>query len=563
MKKRILALSLVPLLGMSFIIMLLVMTFVQAKTQKDTETTLKGVAVALSAAYGQNSGDYIETEDGEVWKGAYNISKSGDLVDSIKENSGVEVTFCYGKRRIISSAKDGEGNRIIGSEVGDVIAQKVLTDKETVFSDNILIEDTEYYGYYMPVYQNGSDEVIGIIFAGMPLKAGKETYYSILKIVLLVTIVFLIWNLVVNDFAARAMAKAIGAAGSAAKAVAAGDLTTEIPSRYLHRSDEIGDVCRSLDGMKNELRYIIEDMNKNTQKLLDSAEYLDGNAQNTLVTVGSVDKAVNDIAEGAGSQAKDAIHATENVTLMGNMLVANGKEIENLQANARNMQAYSEQATRSLAELMQVNQNVMDAMEKIYEQTNRTNLSSQKIREATNIISDISEETNLLSLNASIEAARAGEQGRGFAVVANEIQHLAEQSGSSTDAIASMVNELIQDSDRAVLIMEQAREIILSQSKNVAQTQNVVVEVIRAIESSIEAIASIEQQSVKINEAKDEIVNVVENLSAVAEENAASTEETSAATAEVANSFNEVTEAAETLKNIADSIAETLGTFQI
>ena len=125
----------------------------------------------------------------------------------------------------------------------------------------------------------------------------------------------------------------------------------------------------------------------------------------------------------------------------------------------------------------------------IYSQTNRTNESSQKIREATNIISNISDETNLLSLNASIEAARAGEQGRGFAVVANEIQHLAEQSGASTNSIAAMVNELINDSNMAVETMGRVREIVLMQSKIVAETQNVVAQVIRAIENSIASIA--------------------------------------------------------------------------
>ena len=216
-----------------------------------------------------------------------------------------------------------------------------------------------------------------------------------------------------------------------------------------------------------------------------------------------------------------------------------------------------------MEELKKVNLEVMDAIELIYKQTHRTNESSQKIKEATNIISNISEETNLLSLNASIEAARAGEQGRGFAVVANEIQHLAEQSGTSTDSIAAMVNELINDSNMAVETMAKVRDIIEAQSRNVEQTEAIVEEVISGIETSIRAISSIEQKSNRLNEVKDEIIQVVENLSSIAEENAASTEETSAATTEVANSFNEVTEAAESLKDIAGSIAETVGTFRL
>lgn len=563
MKKRIMELSVLPLVMMGIAIIIFTMTLVRTRIEDDTENTLKGVAVAVSAAYEQNSGDYLETEDGDVWKGAYNISKSETLVDSIKEESGVDVTFCYGKRRVVTSAKDDNGDRIVGSEVGDSVASQVLDAGKAVFTESVLVNNIEYYGYYMPVYQNGSEEVVGMIFAGLPVETGLATYYSIWKVLVSVTLFFIVVYLIIGNLSSGSITRAIQAAGNAVKAVAAGELAIEIEDKYLQRGDEIGELCKSVDQMKNELRYIIEDINNSTQKLLDSADALDGNAQSTLVTVGSVDKAVNEIADGATSQARDAVRASENVSIMGDMLAATGREIGNLNDNAKIMQDSSAQATQSLNELIRINQEVMEAIELIYEQTNRTNTSSQKIKEATNIISNISEETNLLSLNASIEAARAGEQGRGFAVVASEIQHLAEQSGDSTDSINAMVNELICDSDKAVKTMEYVREIFLSQSRNVEQTKEVVAKVIRAIEASGYAIESIERQSVKLNQAKDEIVQVVESLSAIAEENAASTEETSAATTEVANSFNEVTDAADSLKNIADSIADTMGTFKL
>lgn len=563
MKKKIMALSVFPLILMGIAIIILTMTSVRSEIEEDTESTLKGVAVAVSAAYEQNSGDYFETEDGDIWKGAYNISKSEALMESVKEESNVDATFIYGKRRVVTSIKDDNGDPIIGSEVGDNIARQVLDEGKSVFTKNVLVNDTEYYGYYIPVYQNGTEEVVGMIFAGIPVERGMATYYSIRNILAGITLFFVIIYLFLSFVISNSMTKVLQAANNAVKAVAAGELSVEIESKYLHRKDEIGELCKSVDGMKNELRFIIEDINNNTQKLLDSADALDGNAQATLITVSGVDKAVNEIAEGATSQAKDAVRASENVNIMGDMLAATEREIENLNDNAQIMQESSAQATQSLNELMQINQEVMEAIQLIYEQTNRTNTSSQKIREATNIISNISEETNLLSLNASIEAARAGEQGRGFAVVASEIQHLAEQSGDSTDSINTMVNELIYDSDKAVETMEYVRQIIQSQSRNVEQTKEVVAQVIRAIEASSQAIQSIERQSMKLNQAKDGIVEVVASLSAIAEENAASTEETSAATTEVANSFNEVTDAADSLKNIADSIAGTVGTFKL
>ena len=120
---------------------------------------------------------------------------------------------------------------------------------------------------------------------------------------------------------------------------------------------------------------------------------------------------------------------------------------------------------------MEVNDQTKLSIDEIYEQTNITNASAQKIKAATDIIASIAEETNLLSLNASIEAARAGEQGRGFAVVASQIQKLAEQSNDSAKQIDDITNVLIQDSTHAVDTMQGVQQIMAVQSDKMQQTE--------------------------------------------------------------------------------------------
>ena len=383
------------------------------------------------------------------------------------------------------------------------------------------------------------------------------------KEIALILVVALVIAQIVTTIMAVRTSRAITSSIDAVRQVAAGNLNVEMDDVALSRGDEIGVLARSLAGLRDELKYMFQDIGEHATSLLESAEHLNDTAQKNLATVDNVERAVGEIADGATSQAQDAQNASESVYAMGEMIEDTTREVENLNVTADYMRKSSAEASRSLVELRNINDEVKEAIELIYEQTNRTNVSSQKIREATRLISSIAEETNLLSLNASIEAARAGEQGRSFAVVANQIQKLADQSNASADAIDNIINELINDSDEAVVTMEKVKEIINSQSENVANTETIVSQVMDGIEESIRGIEAIENRTVALNEARSSIVEVVQGLSAVAEENAASTQETSAATAEVANSFNEVTESAGVVKNAADKIADSMSNFQI
>ena len=111
-KKKILAITIVPVLVLGLISLAVSTTMVKNSMLDEIQDALKGTAAATLAAYDQNTGDYLETTSGDIWKGSYNVSKSENLVDRIKSNSGMDVTFFYGDKRIMTSAVDEQGNRI-------------------------------------------------------------------------------------------------------------------------------------------------------------------------------------------------------------------------------------------------------------------------------------------------------------------------------------------------------------------------------------------------------------------------------------------------------------------
>ena len=335
----------------------------------------------------------------------------------------------------------------------------------------------------------------------------------------------------------------------------------EIHTRVIKRKDESGLMARAVEHLREELVTVISKITGQSKDLYVTAGSLNSSAYETSESVEQVEKAISEIAEGATSQAAETQTATENIIVMGNMIEETNDEVEKLRENARAMRSAGDVAMDILKDLSAVNQKTKDAMQVIYAQTNVTNDSALKIKEAVNIITDIAEETNLLSLNASIEAARAGEQGRGFAVVAAQIQKLAEQSNESAKQIEQIINVLINESQKSVETMEEVKVVIDKQDENVQHTGDAFQNVKDGISSSIDVIRIIAAKTKQLDEARVRVVDVVQNLTAIAEENAASTEETSASAAEVSAIMGTIAENTGHLNGIAHELEESVKQF--
>lgn len=338
---------------------------------------------------------------------------------------------------------------------------------------------------------------------------------------------------------------------------------SDLQEKLNKRKDESGLISRAISTLREQLVKAVLQIREQSTRLYEESDYLSSSALETNENIGQVETAVGEIADGANSQAEETQKATENVILIGSMVEETGHQVEMLNTNAGKMQQASIEAMDTLQQLDATNGKTREAIDKIYEQTNTTNESALKIREATALITSIAEETNLLSLNASIEAARAGEQGRGFAVVAGQIQKLAEQSNESARQIEEIVDSLIRDSEEAVATMNNVKTIIAAQSANVEKTGAGFAEVKDGIDSSIDGVKAISESISKMDEARVKVVDVVQNLTAIAEENAAGTEETSASVTEVTATVQNMADHAGQLKDVAKGLDDTMAIFKV
>ena len=562
-KKKILSISIGPVLVLGLITLVLMLTMVKNALMDEVQDALKGTAAATLAAYDQNTGDYLESTNGDIWKGSYNISKSESLVDRIKENTGMDVTFFYGTKRIMTSALDQNGDRILGSAAGERITKTVLQEGNEYFSTNVSLDGVRNYGYFIPVTQNGTTEVIGMIFVGTD-KADKDAVVNkiLSSIGIAVTAVMLLCIAVAMKMA-TSISRNIKESVSVVEKLADGDLTVWVDEKLLKRKDEIGDLSRGTFTLRDAMKKAIRGISENAHNLLLASQTLGTAADHTNGTMMAVQHAVTLIVENSDDQAKNSQNTSDHMQIMGENIGETTAEVEHLDQNAASMRTSSENAAQTLTKLCAISAQVKQMIGQVQEQTNRTNDSVQKIQQATSFISSIAEETNLLSLNASIEAARAGESGRGFAVVAGQIKKLAEQSDASSQEIEQTAAALIADSAKAVASMEQMQQLISSQSESMEETQKIVEEVLQEIQSSMQSIEQIKDSTTRLESSRAEVVQAVGLLSDIAKENVASTQKTYDETQEVVETFQNVYLSAEQLRQIADELVKGIGYFSM
>ena len=523
LKKKLVALEMISLLVLSIILTVLSLWIAVDELGIRMEETLR---VAISGFSGDTS--YLR-DSGE----------------------GIDLTVFEGDTRIDSSIEN-----VIGTKADPEVIDAVLNKQQTYFDTDISVHGTAYYGYYIPTET-------GMLFAGKPKADVQKFIRTVLYILVGTGAVAYFLCAFVSVLISASITRRIKLVADRIDVLANGDLSSDIPDIKADSKDEVDIIAHAVSVLHRQLREIVTSISMQTDHLNTSNSEFSIKFSNIAESVGSINHTVEEIAQSSNTQAEETSSAGSQVANMADVIEHNSGSIANLEQAVTQMTELSGQTNVILTELIAMNEKTMANIMTVSSQTDATNDSAGKIRDAVQLIQNIAAQTSLLSLNASIEAARAGETGKGFAVVAEEIRKLSENSAESASEIELIVKELLDNSGISVKTVAEVRSDAKLENEKLNHTRDAFQKLRLVVDSVYDVSKNIYEQTKRLEEQKNIMNGVVKQLSSISEENAASTQETSTRIQTLSDTIEDCRHETEILTELSRNLQSQTGKFKL
>ena len=534
-------LSLIPLVVSVVIVGAVSLTITKKNLESDAQDTLYIVANNLSSYCKQNNINAI------------NVGDYYDYLDSLKDKN-IEMAIIIEGTPSATSIKNVNDYRIreIPCDSGD-------TNKLTngYFDPAVVIDGKVYYGYYMPLEYDG--KIIGMTFAGELQNSVTDAINSIVVTFVVVAVLLIVVFACISLLFGRGLLKSVKVVGKSVNALAQGDLSEQ----ETHKSSvkEMNTLITETKQMQGNLSDVIGEVKSVSERLVDNVEEVTGLSNSSAGRAQEITRSMDELTAATIGMAEHVQDINVQMLEIGNCVNDISENVEHLYNSSEHILQANHAAKEAMNDIMDSSRKSVDAVSDITAQIFATNESIAEIDKAVQLILDISEQTNLLSLNASIEAARAGETGRGFAVVAEEIRHLSEQSAEGAEMIKNLAQTITEKSGKSAALADDVRTLILAEQESVLDTQKKYDELSNNINISVEEIKSIAEKTDNLTGYKENVIENVQNLSAISEENAASNQEVSANVTEIIAEVQMVNEHCEKMNEMADKLENSVAYF--
>lgn len=335
-----------------------------------------------------------------------------------------------------------------------------------------------------------------------------------------------------------------------------GDFTQSVS---IKAKDEIGIMANSLNQAVEKIREMISAVKHSSNNMKEQVVHLVEGIENLNKASEEIAGSVEEVASGSDQQLDNIQNMSSYLEQLSASFDEAAMNVNNVNQTVMKANDVSKQGIIKIEDSIAQMNIISQSVNNIRDVMSRLNESTKEISKFVEVISEISTQTNLLSLNAAIEAARAGEYGRGFAVVAEEVRKLAEQSNQSADEIKVIISNILTEAEQSQVIVRESSEAVLKGIDVVKDTGQIFMEINNYVNEVVAEMNKVNSTLQEVNKGAQDVTNSVSELSAFNEETnshtqnvAAAVEEQTAMTREIYQAMNEFAKKANQLYELSN-----------
>lgn len=534
-------LSILPLVVSISIISFTSSYMIKNRLQENAKETLYIVAGNLASYCKEN----------EI--NAINASGYYDYLDSLKERK-IEMAIISEGMPCATSIKNENDYRVRDIELSKDENQL----KKGYYNDEVVIDNKTYCGYYLPIESNGKIEAMA--FAGQLKDSVMGAAKDLTRVFILMAVILVVISAAVALMISRSLSKTFKLLDKNINILSSGNLKKQ---KFKDSSiQEMENLLFATNKMQESLSGTIGEVKKISHELVDSIAEVTEHSEHSAQSARHITSSMDKMSQSSAQMDENVQSISMQMFEIENCVNDISGSVEHLYNNTGNILETNSEATKNMDIIMENSVKSVDAVSNISSQIKNTNASIAEIDKAVELIISISDQTNLLSLNASIEAARAGEAGRGFAVVAEEIRNLSIQSAEGAEMIKDVASTIGIESAKSVELVGNLHNLITSEQESITKTKTKFEEHSQEIKASVNEIKSIADKTDNLTNYKKNVIDNVQVLSGISEENSSNSQEVTSNIMEIINGVQIVNNHCEKMNGMASELQESVAYFQ-